>query len=98
MERHAFSDAIGCATDRACDVSAMAVAVVGAVAIIDSRVSIAVGAPAKLCVRRADASVDNVNVNSRSRGRVVVLTIQRTITLVNSIKSPGRVVLGCVQR
>ena len=87
MKGDVLSGAISCAPDRTGDVRTVAIAVVRAVAVINSSKAVSIGAATKLRVRSADARVDNVDMNASSRWRVVILAVQGTITLVNSIET-----------
>ena len=95
-EAHALGDAVGRAADRAGDVGAVAVAVVGAAAVdgVEARHR----APAELRVREPDPGVDDVGGDVR-RGRVVAVgRAQREVALVDAVQAPGGVVLRGVER
>jgi hypothetical protein len=80
--------AVGGAADRAGDVRAVALAVVGVRVVVDE-VPATHGPAAELPVRDADAAVEDVRGDVGRRGRGVRLR-QRKAALVDAVQSPGR--------
>src|SRR5262245_23118513 len=52
----------------------------------------------ELLISRADARVEDVNVDARAGGRVFVGVVERQVSLINAIQPPRRVGLDAVQR
>ena len=86
-------DAIICATDRARDVGAVAIAVLGTVAVTDSRVA-TLDASTKLGMVGTNAGVNHVGDHARAAtsrgigGLQVHGAVEREVALVEAVKAP----------
>ncbi len=80
---------MGAARDRAGDVGAVTVAVLGGVVVVDRVVAVG-GAAAEVAVGDADAGVDDVRRHTLpGRVRVGVGAVQREVPLVDPVQAPG---------
>jgi hypothetical protein len=95
-EADALGDAIGRSADRAGDVGAVAVAVIGGDTDRRRRVDAVHGAAAELGVGLADAGVDHIGGDTGAGSCVGVRAGERQRTLVGPVDPPGGAGLGRV--
>ena len=88
MDRYAFGNAVGCATQSPGDVGSVAVAILHAQAIVDGGCTVAHPAR-KFAVSRAQTSVQNVDTDTCPIHGIGISAVQRQGALINPIQPPS---------
>src|SRR5688572_14067658 len=87
-QRHIFCCAVSRSTHCACHMRAMTVTVVGSIAVTNCGET-GNHPPRELSVGGAYAGIDNVGFYTGPGSVVIVVAVQRQVSLVNAIESPG---------